>query len=107
METVYTPTNTVCDVYKILKCNNFNIDLVNINVYAKLGRLPSICPQDIGNKTDNNKGHNCIANLQKFTCNNPNLDLVNANEYAKFGLIPSIHSQDIERKQNSDDNKGP
>ena len=27
-------------------CNNTNLDLVNINAYAKLGQIPSICSQD-------------------------------------------------------------
>ena len=27
--------------------NNPNLDLVNINAYAKFGQIPSICSQDI------------------------------------------------------------
>ena len=28
-------------------CNNHNLDLVNINAYAKFGQIPSIHSQDI------------------------------------------------------------
>ena len=40
-----------------LMCNNSNLDLVNINAYAKLGQIPSICSQDIEQKQtfDNNQ----------------------------------------------------
>ena len=31
-------------------CNNPNIELVNINAYAKFGQIPSICSQDIERK---------------------------------------------------------
>ena len=31
-------------------CNNPNLDVVNINAYAKFGQIPSICSQDIERK---------------------------------------------------------
>ena len=31
-------------------CNNSNLDLVDINAYAKLGRIASNCSQDIEQK---------------------------------------------------------
>ena len=85
-----------------LTCNNPNLDLVNINAYAKFGRTPSIRSQDIEWKwnSDNNHGSSRAITLVtiwwKVTRNNPNLDLININ--VKFGQIPSICSQDIERK---------
>ena len=41
-----------------LTCNNPNLDLVNINAYAKFGLIPSIVSQDIEWKrnSDNNQG---------------------------------------------------
>ena len=90
-------------------CNDPNLGLVMVNVYAKLGKIRSIVHKIFsGNESFTiNKGHNCVVDLQKLTHNNPNLDLVNVNAYAKFGLIASIRFQDIERKQNSDANQGP
>ena len=38
--------NSVINLQK-LTCNNPNLDLVNINAYAKVGQLPSIRSQDI------------------------------------------------------------
>ena len=58
--------------------NNPNLDLVNINAYAKFGQIPSICSRSRD-----------ITLLYKLMRNNPNLDL------AKFGQIPSICSQDM------------
>ena len=93
-------------------CNNPNLDLVNINAYAKFGQILSICSQDIeilsGNEIHNSiKGHNSVITLWKLTYNNPSLHVVSINAYAKLGQIPSIRSQDIERKRNSDINQGP
>ena len=68
-------------------CNDSNLDLVNINAYAKLGQHPSILSQDIGRN----------RNWVKLMCNDSNLDLVNINAYAKLGQNPSILSQDIGR----------
>ena len=90
--------------------NNPNLDLVNINSYAKFNQILLIRSQDIERKKilTSIKGHNVVINLRKLTRNNPNLDLVNA--YAKFGQIPLIHSKGIERKRKSDkimDHQGP
>ena len=41
--------NSVINLRK-LTLNNPNIDLVNINAYAKFGQIPSICSQDIEQK---------------------------------------------------------
>ena len=38
--------NSVINFWKLM-CNNPNLDVVNINAYAKLGQLPSIRSQDI------------------------------------------------------------
>ena len=49
-----------------LKSNNPNLDLVNINAYAKNCQIPSINPQDIELKWNSDlrvKGHN----FYKFT----------------------------------------
>ena len=32
---------------KKMKCNNPNVDLVNMNAYIKFGEILSICSQDI------------------------------------------------------------
>ena len=90
-------------------CNFPNLDLVNINAYAKFGLIPSICSQDTGGNKILMiiKGHNSVANLQKLTHNNPNLNLVKVNAFIKFDQISSICSQDTEQKQNSDNNQGP
>ena len=49
--------NFVNKLQKVM-CNNTNLDLVNINVYTKIGKILSICPQDIEWKqnSDNNQG---------------------------------------------------
>ena len=49
--------NSVKNLRK-LTCNNPNLDLVNINAYAKFGQIPSICSQDIQLKrnSDRNQG---------------------------------------------------
>ena len=49
--------NSVINLWK-LTCNNANLDLVNINAYAKFGQIPSICSQDIERKrnSDLNQG---------------------------------------------------
>ena len=90
-------------------CNNPNIDLDEVNAYAKFDEILSIHSEDIERKFffTITKGHNSVANLQKWTRNNPNSDLVHINAYEKFVLIPSIHSQDIEWKRNSDNNQRP
>ena len=56
-------------------CNNPNLDLVNINAYAKFGRNPET-------KFWHVKSHNSIINLQKLTCNNSNLDFADIYTYA-------------------------
>ena len=75
----------------------FNVDLVNDNEYTKYDLILSIRSQDI-------KGHNCVANLRKTTIYNTNVDLVNDDEHTKFCLILSISYQE---KPNSDINQGP
>ena len=71
--------------------NNPNLDIVNVNVYIKIGVIP-ICSQGIERKekSDIIKGHNSVTNLRKMTNNNPNLHLVNINGHTKFGQILSI-----------------
>ena len=39
-----------------LTSNDPNLDLVNINAYAKFGQIPSICSQDIEQKQSRNDG---------------------------------------------------
>ena len=38
--------NSIINLRKLTR-NNHNLDLVNINGYAKFGQIPSICSQDI------------------------------------------------------------
>ena len=89
--------------------NNPKLDLVNVDVHTKFGRILSMRSQDIELKRNSEliKGRNSIKILQKMTGNKPKLDLVNVDVHTKFGRILSICSQDIERKQNSDVNQGP
>ena len=78
---------------------NTNINLVNDDVYTKLGLILSIRSQDILSKNQilpSIKGRNSVANLRKTTIYNTNIDLVNDDVYTKFGLMLSIRSQDIE-----------
>ena len=72
-------------------CNFPNLDLVNMNAYAKFGKSHQVVLKILsGNKILTSiKGHNSVINLQKVTLNNPNLDLVNMKGYAKFCPIPS------------------
>ena len=90
--------------------NNPKLDLVNVDVHTKFGRIPSIRSQHIERKRNSDvksiKGCNSVKILQKMTGNNPKLDLVNVDVHTKFGRILSIRSQDIERKRNSDVNQG-
>ena len=55
--------------------NNPDLDLVNINAYAKFGLIPSIHSQDIEQKPSWNHGQvqNSTPSPQKMH-NNPNLD---------------------------------
>ena len=86
---------------------NFNLYLVNMNVYYKIWRnsivLYILSRNEILTSIN---GHNCVMNLQNMTDNNPNIDLVYINAYSKFGQILSICSKDIEWKRNSDINQG-
>ena len=77
--------------------NNSNLDLVNINAYAKPGWIPSFCSQDIERKRNWKypRAITVLYSCDKLTLNNPNLDLVNIYSSAKFGCIPSITSQEI------------
>ena len=89
--------------------NNPKLDLVNVDVHTKLGRILSIFLKILsGNEILTSiKGRNSVKILQKMTVNNPKLDLVNDDMHTKFGRILSIRSQDIEQKRNSDVNQGP
>ena len=78
---------------------NTNINLVNDDVFTKLGLILSIRSQDILSKNQilpSIKGRNSVANLRKTTIYDTNIDLVNDDVYTKFGLMLSIRSQDIE-----------
>ena len=89
--------------------NNPKLDLVNVDVHTKFGRILSMRSQDIERKRNlmSIKGCNSVKILQKITGNNPKLDHVNVDEHTKLGQILSICSQDIERKRNSEVNQGP
>ena len=80
--------DSVINLRKLTR-NNPNLDLVNINAYAKFGQIIQFVLKILSENEilTSFKGHNSVINLQKLTCNNPNLAL---------GQIPSIHSQDIE-----------
>ena len=90
-------------------CKNFNLDLVNINAYAKFGQFDRFHSQNIEWKHNSFfrywalkfhqfilkrlsrnkiltqvKGHKSVINLDNLTHNNPNIDLVNIKVYAKF-----------------------
>ena len=45
--------NSVVNLQKLM-CNNTNLDLVNINAYAKLYQIPSTCSLDIEQKPNDN-----------------------------------------------------
>ena len=97
--------NSVKNLWK-LKCNNPNLDLVNINAYAKFGQIPSIRSQDIERKRNLTKimnhqikGHNSVTIWWKLMHNNSNLDIVNINAYAKFGPIPPIRFKILSRNE--------
>ena len=89
--------------------NNPKLDLVNVEVHTKFGRILSICLKILsGNEILTSiKGHNSVKILRKMTGYNPKLHLVNDDVHTKFGPILSIRCQDIERKRNSDVNQGP
>ena len=56
--------------FRIMMCNNPNLDLVNMNAYIKFGENMSSCSQDIEcNKISAYiKGHNSGTNLQARSC---------------------------------------
>ena len=87
--------------------NNPKLDLVNVDVHTKFGRIFVLKILSGNEILTSIKGRNCVKILRKMTSNNPKLDLVNDNVHTKFGRILSIRSQDIERKRNSDVNIGP
>ena len=89
--------------------NNPKLDLVNVDVHTKFGRILSNRSQVLsGNEILTSiKGRNSVKTLRKMTGNNPMLDLVKVVVHAKSGRILSNRSQDIEQKQNSDVNQGP
>ena len=90
--------------------NNTNIEVVNINLYTKFGKIMPIRSQDIERKPilTSIKGRNSVIYMYaKMTSNNPNLDIVSYYVYVKFGIILSIRSQNIERKRNYDINQEP
>ena len=80
---------------------NINLDLVNMNVYIKFGKVLLICSQSIERQFCYS-----VPNSRKMAGNNPNLDLVNIYVYIKFGKLLLICSNNIERKWNSDVNQG-
>ena len=83
--------NSVVNLQKLM-CNNPNLDLVNINAHARLGKFHQFVQKILsGNEIlISFKGHNSVINLRTLTRNNPILDLVNINAYPKFGQMPSI-----------------
>ena len=78
--------NCVVNLEK-LTGNNPDLDPVNINVYAKLGQIPSICSKDIEWKRnfDNNLGPKWCGVFVKI--DDSNLDLVNVNAYGMLNLV--------------------
>ena len=66
------------------RCNNPNLDNVNINAYINLVKLCQFVLK--------------ILSSNEMTSTNPNLDFVNMNAYIKFGETLSICSHNIERK---------
>ena len=79
--------------------SNPSIDLVNINVFTKFGKILSIFILKILSLNQiliSIKGSNSVANFQKNALYNPKIDHVNNNVCTKFCLILSISSQDIE-----------
>ena len=83
-----------------IKGNIPNLDIVNINVYTKLGKIVFIGLKILSRNEGliSIKGHSSVTNLQKMTGSDPNLDLVYINAHIKFSQILSIPSQGIERK---------
>ena len=70
--------NSITNLKKMMLYNP-NIDLINVNVYTKFGKILSIHSQDIKGKQiflTSIKDCNSVAKLQKMMHNNPNLDLV-------------------------------
>ena len=51
--------NSVKNLQKMI-CNNTNLDLVNINAYAKFGQNPTLSGNEILTSI---KGHNSVINL--------------------------------------------
>ena len=72
--------NSVANLRKTEIYNN-NVDLVNDNVFTKIGFILSIRSQNIEQKQnfDANKGRNSVVNLRKTMIYNTNIDLINDN----------------------------
>ena len=83
---------------------NLNLDVINVYMYTKFGKILSIHSQDIERKRNSNmcitfvlneiltsiKGHNSVANLQKSVLYTLNIDVINVNVYTKFGKFCSF-----------------
>ena len=87
---IITKGNNYVVYLQKLTRNHPNLDLVNVNTYAKFGLILSMRSQHIERKP-----------------NSDDVDLVNTNAYAKYDQSPPICSQDIERKRNFDSKHGP
>ena len=79
-----------------MKCNNPNVDIVNINVCTKFCQILSIHSKDIEQKpnSDIKNGRKSVAILPKMMLYTPNMDLVNDNVYVRrkvrIGTIPEL-----------------
>ena len=64
--------NSVKTLQKMMG-NNPKLDLVNVDVHTKFGRILSICSQDIERKqnSDVNQGRNSVKILRKMTATRP------------------------------------
>ena len=66
---------------------NPNLEIINVNVYTKFGRL---CPfiHLILSRNEiltSIKGYNSVSNVQKIVLYNPNLEIINVNVYTNVG----------------------
>ena len=72
---------------------NYNLDLINVNVYTKFGLIFFILCQDIEQNQilTSIKSRNSVANLRKMKLHNPNIDLINVANLRKMKLYtPNI-----------------
>ena len=86
---------------------NPNLDIINVNVYAKFGQFcPFVLKILSGNEIlTSNKDHNTVANLRNLTLYNPNLDIIYVNgrqNLVKFcSLVLKILSNRLTELQNN------